>query len=77
MSRMKTLKERRQKFSRKKKFGGNSAIKPEVKPIDINTLTEECQDFIFSRMERNVITRNTPCPCNSGHRFKNCHMETK
>jgi len=77
MSRPKTWKERQKRIDRKKSFKGRSGLKPVVKMIDIDALSEKCQNFLFETMERNWITRNSRCPCNSGHRFKNCHMEMK
>jgi hypothetical protein len=42
-------------------------------PIDVNNLSEDHRREL-ARTGRTAISRNTPCPCGSGKRFKRCCM---
>ncbi len=45
-----------------------------INPINTNHLTPESARVALSH-PRGWVTRNTPCPCGSGRRFKRCCME--
>jgi uncharacterized protein YecA (UPF0149 family) len=48
-------------------------LKPAIVPIDQSYLTP-LQREQLARTGRTVVSRNSPCPCGSGKRFKRCCM---
>jgi uncharacterized protein YecA (UPF0149 family) len=46
---------------------------PRIVPIDRSYLTPLQQEQL-ARTGRTVVSRNSPCPCGSGKRFKRCCM---
>lgn len=44
--------------------------------LNLESLSKRCLYFLRNANVR-FISRNAKCPCDSGKRFKNCHMELK
>jgi hypothetical protein len=51
--------------------------KAELKIAMAINAEESKTDMYGTAMQRESVNRNKPCPCGSGHKYKNCCMENK
>ena len=52
---------------------GPVAKPPNLRLVDVMKLSKATRELL-RRTRHTVISHNSRCPCGSGKRFKNCHM---